>query len=105
MKLANERLLEMCAEQELVVGNSLFKKKDVYKYRWLRMAKGSVVDKALMDYLLLPKRMLETVRCESVERRKWRNVSPFFGGSSAEICGWMEECREDGWCEKCVEGE
>ena len=27
-----ERLLEMCAEQELVVGNSLFRKKDVCKY-------------------------------------------------------------------------
>ena len=26
-------------------------------------------------------------------------------GSSAEIIGWLEECREDGGCEKCVEGE
>ena len=29
---SGERLLEMCAEQELVVGNSWFKKNDVYKY-------------------------------------------------------------------------
>ena len=29
----------------------------------------------------------------------------FFGISSAEIGMWMEECREDGGCEKCVEGE
>ena len=29
---SGERLLEMCAEQELVVDNSRFKKKDVYKY-------------------------------------------------------------------------
>ena len=28
---SGERLLEMCAEQELVVGNSWFKKNDVYK--------------------------------------------------------------------------
>ena len=42
----------MCAEQELVVGNSWFKKKDVYKYTWLRMAE------VLLDYVLLPKRML-----------------------------------------------
>ena len=27
-----ERLLELCAEQELVVGDSWFKKKNVYKY-------------------------------------------------------------------------
>ena len=55
---SGERLLEMCAEQELVVGNSWFKKKDVYEYTWLRMAEGRVVDKALMDYVLLPRRML-----------------------------------------------
>ena len=96
---SGERLLEMCAEQELVIGYSWFKKKVVYKYKWLRMTEGSVVDRALMDYMLLPKRMLGRLRCESVERRRWRSVSPFFcffGGSSAEIGGWMEECREDG---------
>ena len=51
-------VLEMCAEQELVVGNSWFKKNNVYKYTWLRMAEVRVVDKALMDYVLLPRRML-----------------------------------------------
>ena len=55
---SGERLLEMCAEQELVVGNSWFKKNDVYKYTWLRMAEGRVVDKALIDFVLLPRRML-----------------------------------------------
>ena len=49
------RLLEMCAEQELVVGNSWFKKNDVYKYTWFRMAEARVVDKALMYYVLLPR--------------------------------------------------
>ena len=33
---SSERLLEMCAEQELVVGNSWFKKTGVYT--WLTMA-------------------------------------------------------------------
>ena len=36
----------------------MFKKNDVYKYTWLRMAEGRVVDKALMDYELLPRLML-----------------------------------------------
>ena len=54
---SGKRLLEMCAEQELVVGISLFKKKDVYKYTLWRMAEGKMVDRALMDYVLLPKRM------------------------------------------------
>ena len=35
---SGERLTGMCAEQVLVVGNSWYKKKDVYKYTWLRMA-------------------------------------------------------------------
>ena len=52
---SGERLLEMSAEQVLVVGNSWFKKNDVYKYTWLRMAERRVVDKALMDYVLLPR--------------------------------------------------
>ena len=32
---SGERLLEMCAEQELVVGNSWFKKNYVFEYTWL----------------------------------------------------------------------
>ena len=49
---SGELLLEMCAEQELVVGNSWFKKNDVYKFTWLRMAERRVLDKALMNYVL-----------------------------------------------------
>ena len=41
-----------------MVGKSWFKKNDVYKYTWLRMAEGRVLDKALMDDMLLPRRML-----------------------------------------------
>ena len=39
------------------MGISWFQKNDVYKYTWLRMAEGRVVDKALMVYVLLPRRM------------------------------------------------
>ena len=46
----------------------------------------------------------KTVRYESVERRRWRNIKPFFGRSLTKIGGWMDECQEDGGCEKCVEG-
>ena len=47
----------------------------------------------------------KTVRSGSVERRRWRKVCPFLERSSAEIGGWTKECREDGVCEKCVEGK
>ena len=74
---SGELLLLMCAEQELMVGNSWFKKNDVYKYTWLRMVEGRVVDKALMDYVLLPRRMLGRL----LDVKVWRGEGPFFGGS------------------------
>ena len=58
----------MSAEQELLVGNSWFKKKDVYKYTWFRMAEGRVVYRALVDYMLLPKRMLRRLLDVKVRR-------------------------------------
>ena len=89
------RLLEICAEQELVLGNSWFKKKVGYKYTWLRMAEGSVVDRALMNYVLLPKRMLGRLLDVNVWRGEGARMSDhFFGGSSAEIGGWMEGVRK-----------
>ena len=54
--------------QELVVGNTRFKEKDVYKYTWLRMAERRVVDRALMDYVLLPKLMLGRL----LDVKEWR---------------------------------
>ena len=77
---SGERLLEMCVEQELVVDNSWFKKNDVDKYTWLRMAKGSVVDKVLMDYVLLPRRMLGRL----LDVKVWRGV----GGEILTIFWW-----------------
>ena len=64
----------MCAEQELVVGNSLYKKKVAYKYTWLRIDEGGrVVDRALIDYVLQKTNAWKTVRCVCVDRRRWRN--------------------------------
>ena len=42
-----------------MVGNSWFRKNDVYKYTWLRTVEGMVVDRALVDYVLLPKLIRE----------------------------------------------
>ena len=68
----------MSAEQELVVGNTLFKKKEVYKYTWLRMAEGRVVDRALMNYVLLPKQMLGRLLDVKVWRGEGRGMSDHF---------------------------
>ena len=36
----------------------MVQRKGVYKYTWLTMAEGKVVDRALIDFVVLPKRML-----------------------------------------------
>ena len=59
---SGERLLDMCVEKELAVGNSFFKKKNVNKYTWVRVAGGRVVERALMDYMLITKRMIGRVK-------------------------------------------
>ena len=55
---SGERLLDMCVEQELAIGNSFFKKKWINKYTWIRVANGRVIETALMDYVLVRKRMV-----------------------------------------------
>ena len=49
----------MCAEQELVIGSSLFGKNYVYKYTWVRILEGSVSDRTLMDYVSLQSDCME----------------------------------------------
>lgn len=39
----------------MVVENTLFKNKDIHKYRWVRQDGGRVVDKAIMDYVVVLK--------------------------------------------------
>ena len=47
------KLIEVCMERELAVSNTYFKKKDINKFTWIREARGAVLDRALMDYLLI----------------------------------------------------
>ena len=77
----------MCAEQELVVGNSWFKKNYVYKYTWLRMAEGRVVDNGLMDYLL-PRRMLGRLLDVKVWRGEGGGLSDHFLVAGGAPGGW-----------------
>ena len=41
---SGERLLDMCVEQELVIGNSFFKRKVINRYTWIRVANGRVIE-------------------------------------------------------------
>ena len=62
---SGERLIEMCASQRLIVGNTWFKKKSVNKYTW-RRDNGS--DRALMDYVLVDRGLKGTLQDVHVYR-------------------------------------
>ena len=70
---SGERLLDMCVEQELVIGNSFFKKKEINKYTWIRVANGRVIERALMEMKCLRSMTgvsrLDRVRNEVVRAR------------------------------------
>ena len=95
---SGERLLEMCAEQKLVVGNSWFKKNYEYKYTCLRMAEERVVDKSLMDYVLLPRRMLGRLLDVKVWRGETGGLSDHFlvEARLKLLCGWRSAGRMEG---------
>ena len=46
--VSGERLLELCSEMELGIGNTYFKK-GINKFTWQRIENGRLVEKAVMD--------------------------------------------------------
>ena len=81
-----------------MVGNSWFKKNYVYKYTWVRMAEGRVVDKALMDYVLLQRRMLGRLLDVKVWRGEGGGLSDHFlvEARLKLLGGWMSAGRMEG---------
>ena len=53
-----ERLLELRSYLKLVIGNMYFKKKGINKLLCQRMDNGSLVERAMMDYVLVEKSVL-----------------------------------------------
>ena len=47
-------MIQVCAERQMVVGNTLFEKKLIHKYTWTSGIDGS---RALLDYVLVDRRM------------------------------------------------
>ena len=75
---SGERLLDMCVEQELLIGNRFFKKKGIDKYTWIRVANGRVIERALMDYVLITKRMVGRLKDVHVFRVVAAGMSDHF---------------------------
>lgn len=76
--LSGERLLDLCMEKELVIGNSFFKKKLINKYTWIRVANGRVVERALTDYVLISKRVFCRLKDVHVHRGMAAGMSDHF---------------------------
>ena len=74
---SGERLLDMHVEQELAIGNSFFKKKGINKYTWI-VANGRVIERALMDYVLITKRMIGRLKDVHVFRGVAAGMSDHF---------------------------
>ena len=75
---SGESLLGMCFESGLVVGNSLFKKKGINKYTWVRVERGIVVERALMDYVLIAREMTGRLKDVHVYRGMAGGMSDHF---------------------------
>ena len=87
---SGESLLNMCLENELVVGNSLFKKRMINKYTWVRVERGRVIERALMDYMLITRRMIGRLKDVHVYRGMTAGMSDHFlvEGKMVVTKGW-----------------
>ena len=74
--IRGETLLNMCAENEFVVGNGFFKKRMISnKYTWVRIERGRVIERALMDYVIVTKRMIGRLKDVHVFRGMATGIS------------------------------
>ena len=65
-------------ENESGIGNSFFKKKGISKYTWIRVANERVIERALMDYVLITKRMVGRLKDVHVFRGVAAGMSDHF---------------------------
>ena len=92
---SGERLLDMCVEQELAIGNCFFKKKGINKYTWIRVANGRVIERALMDDVLITKRMVGRLKDVHVFRGVAAGMSDHFLVGAKEWGNRVVRCRTE----------
>ncbi|KAK7945076.1 hypothetical protein WMY93_000804 [Mugilogobius chulae] len=68
----------MCTEREMVIGNTWFRKKEIHKYTWVRQAGGRVIDKAMMDYVVVSKGACGRLLDVSVKRGESGGMSDHY---------------------------
>ena len=92
---SGERLLDTCVEQELAIGNIFFKKKGINKYTWIRVANGRMIERALMDYVLITKRMVGRLKDVHVFRGVAAGMSDHFLVEAKEWGNRVVGCRRE----------
>ncbi|XP_076031278.1 uncharacterized protein LOC143019503 [Oratosquilla oratoria] len=75
---SGELMVEMCLERELMITNTVFRKKVKHKYTWERVVEGRVVDRALMDYVVVNRIMIGRVKDVHVLRGEGGGISDHF---------------------------
>ena len=53
---SGEWMVDWCMQYEMMVCNTLFNKRGVHKYTWVRKVRGEIVESALMDYMCISER-------------------------------------------------
>ena len=54
---SGERLIGMCCELGLLIGNTCFMKLLILKYTWEKVEHCVVVDRVVMDYVIVPRHL------------------------------------------------
>ena len=62
----------------MAIGKFFFKKKGINKYTWIRVANGRVIERALMDCVLITKRMVGRLKYVHVFRGVAAGMSDHF---------------------------
>ena len=65
---SGEWMIDWCVQNEMIVCNTLFKKRDVHKYTWFRKVRGMIVENALMDYVCISEKYKNRVTDVNVLR-------------------------------------
>ena len=92
---SGERMLEMCVEREMVVMNTWFEKKNIHKYTWARVSNGIVVERALMDYVLVQRKVSGRILDVNVFRGESGDISDHFlvEGKLRVVGKWKKQRR------------
>lgn len=69
-----KRMIRLCVEQEMVVRDTLFKKKDSCKHMWMRQDGSRVVDRAIMNYAVVPRNVVGSLLDVRVFRRESKGM-------------------------------